>query len=1181
MAIITWKQLHEEIFMKFSNDTTANTEKDFFEVFFSNNLYQYLFYPNDLFDSNLLSALYHATDDAKPAFDAMANYLISEDKQNTKKTKSFNNSQISHFKTKWETYLPFMIHKKLLKTDDTLFSPKLIGFRTTVRKLISDIKTNSSNPAEEKTADYLQMLFSEREYSKILAVLSVIASSITYFEEESETASKLQQIVLSDMHDSKYSTLNSSTLQITFEILDNDIIHYFRTTKELNSFTDSDYQEDFAITRAVILNLMPYDLQVKSCGQKSNPDEISKKYCGIVYHATNDAMNRFENASKYILNLRNKSGEYYRYDTCPVILDFQKNWERLIPESAYSAHTEAGLTDGQKQRLSLLKACVDEVLACLKETDCLTISMRLESLLSDNKPYSTVLAILSTIASTLFYFAPKNNTYSNDTKLLHSIILPPLPEIQRMECLSRASKLIDNHSVSLQELQQLLQPALQNSLQKGEANFLLYEKAVEQNVLRQADAFLRQAEICRYLPAIQVVSTKTADKLLSEINALWESNSMEDSIKNCERSLITECCQKSEQILSLPEFYDSEITGKAAYILYVCIFHDRYTSPTKNTANYYLKLSHNKGYEPAIKIWKSINNSSITPVIERSSLSSEGICYINAKNSCSSMFEQTIPLNWKSFYFNSEFETESNHCILNSNLFDNTEHKFLFVDDDFHKNLIQLFKLLQFVNKESSSLKNHFNWKIYIRHNSENAHSLIDTARNVISQYQIPIYIINDSKVAAQQLLSQHPLFFPVRSLKWSDSNHMEKEKTVLSFIIVGASDVAEWLIRESFWMMGFRKNAIKAKIILLDEHASACINQIKGKYSGMANNSSQNIAGVDLPEIIGQDTILGSFDMMEKIRTLFTENRYCYFATATDSDDENLTLAVRIREALVRTAIDTQNGSMLDSMPPVAFYCKDDQISWLSKYMVIEKEEHGRQWFNSYSLIPYGKLADTYSFDNIGGGAFDLLAKCIHYEYSGIQPEDIIAGTKESQDSTFDFYKRQYNQESSFSIALSMPYRLFQFEDQFSNHIYPNGWDICDDTVFSSVQQLDNLAAKLPQNYETQNNLITEIAEWEHARWVRWMLSRGWITATSDSAVFAFEKGNPRQQLFASKQHPCIAAYSDLDILTRILKENCGLNKNFYDYDKKNIRSTRDLLSLKWITELTHTPPASDINER
>ena len=382
------------------------------------------------------------------------------------------------------------------------------------------------------------------------------------------------------------------------------------------------------------------------------------------------------------------------------------------------------------------------------------------------------------------------------------------------------------------------------------------------------------------------------------------------------------------------------------------------------------------------------------------------------------------------------------------------------------------------------------------------------------------MYILNDSKIAAQQLLSHHPLFYPVRELNLDNMKQTGDKRPLLHFVVIGNSPVTEWLVREAFWMMGFRNNVIRTRITVLAEDGEDVEVSIKGRFPGMSSKNTV-IEGMDLPEIKGEDVALESADFQRKIQEYTGETDYCYFAVATDSDDGNLTLAIRVREALIRAAIERRNEERLDRMPPVAFLCRNEEIAWLSKCMVVEKEEYGNAWFNTRALIPFGEISHRYHFNNITGGTFETLAKCIHYQYNqlvpvwGLSDSKRVAEEERTLAAEKDYYLRQYNQDSSYSIALGMPYRLFQFRDANGIQITPTCWNILQSTSYASVDELRLMAARIKTLDDTE---IRAIAKWEHYRWVRLLLSRGWGAATIEEAVFAYKCRNPRQQMFACK---------------------------------------------------------------
>lgn len=473
-------------------------------------------------------------------------------------------------------------------------------------------------------------------------------------------------------------------------------------------------------------------------------------------------------------------------------------------------------------------------------------------------------------------------------------------------------------------------------------------------------------------------------------------------------------------------------------------------------------------------------------------------------------------------------------------------------------------KLLQLIKDEKPETKE-LNIEIFIRNDSEIARALIDTALSGLPEYTIPVFIIDDDKTAAQQLLSHHPLFYPVRAVDLKESaKKLKEDRPILHFIILGTSRVAKWLVREAFWMMGFRENAILCKITVLDEKGEEFVRKIKAEYPGMVK-SDFDVEEIELPEVLGENIDFHSFQLADILKNIMNETPYGYFAVATESDEENLSLATRIREILVRNNIEQRNETALENPNPIAVLCRKDQIAWTAKRLVIEKEIYGDRWFNTWSFIPFGNLSAYYSWDLMAGGTFEKLSKCIHYQFAGLSPEETKAGSEKAEQQDKVYYGRQYNHDSSYSLALSMPYRIFQFRDINGNQIMPIAWEIWDEKAFASVEQLNYLANRSRGVKESEYKTI---AVWEHDRWVRWMLSRGWLPASADDAVFAVKCGNERQQLFVAKLHPCICAYEGQKELKLALKNECGMDKDFYSYDMANIKDTKRLLALEWLKE-------------
>lgn len=925
-------------------------------------------------------------------------------------------------------------------------------------------------------------------------------------------------------------------------------------------------------------------LYLAAFAPEGNPKSNSiRKYVGSMYHAKNDSSSRFKNVRNHLLKQKNKSLESWDYRTHPDILAFQAVWEELVPSSAKTDYNES------------LENAIDDILLDIPPNN-LFITERL-SALTANHEYSLTLAILSVIASTLFCFGCGNTPLSDDDYKLHALVLPPIPKREESSELKKARKFVENKAGTLEELIQKMKLPLKKPAEQGDAYYLLAQYAYEINknpnltdkehfeYNQKFDRYLKQAIQYGNRKAIQLSNEKKAAELLNQARTIFNDAHQTDIN-------VAECCNKCLQILNFTPSVDTIFRGEASYILYKYIKLGLFVSPSGETEQDYLGLSHRLGYPLAKDDWLASNTFSIEPQFERAIVENNGICYANVNNIISETFAKTVPESWKT---ENGFISEYNIASVSEKIYENCRLLFLFVDDDYSQNLQDFFVLMQLIKE--SSLESTENIEIFLRHEFEAAKLLVDTALNHLSNYQIAVYILDDDKLAAQQLLSCHPLFYPIKSIDFkllsksvkeaaeqTQSENLKNtfERPILNFIILGNTHVAEWLVREAFWMMGFKDNLIKNRITILANDGKAFETKIKSKYPGMVKGNLK-IDGIEFPVIEGINVDYNSPKLYQEINKLLDISQYNYFAVATESDEENLSLATKVRELLIRNYISNKRKQDLMVPPPVAFLCRNDNLSWISKKMIVEEENEGNLWFNSWKLIPFGEISRRYSFNNITGGTFEELARCIHYQYNSVNPQEIYMqnseGTYEHTEkwkkATKDYYLKQYNQDSSFSSALSMPYRVFQFHDHADNQVIPVAWDICQSTEFSSVHKLKALSKQLWKfsNETSRTEQEQSIAEWEHARWVKWMISRGWMPATIDEAVFAIENGNPRQQLFIAKLHPCICSYKDLKVLQNALLARCNMKKDFFTYDLLNIQDTNKLLALEWIQSIPKEP--------
>ncbi|WP_288682496.1 hypothetical protein [uncultured Eubacterium sp.] len=860
------------------------------------------------------------------------------------------------------------------------------------------------------------------------------------------------------------------------------------------------------------------------------------------YNGTNDANNTYKKICDKLINIKKSSGEYYNYKESPIIISFKNNWEdSLCP------NIEASLKKA-------LQTLLDENIT---PHDTLALNERLSKLL-DEDTY-LVLAILSVIASTLFCFGNVENFSDTKNNILHKHYLPPMSDLENASLeLQQAREDLYDDSISLAKLENTLKLSLKlSSSEKGEANYILAKKALKDNNIDAYSKYIGNAKKFGYYEALKLDNNYNAEKKLKEI---YLNNAFSEN-----RTFLT-----CEEILKDTPNVDSKYLREASYILYKGIRNNSYAPKGNYTAKAYLDMAIRYGHQLAAEEYNELSdNLSIVPVYTRPIVEEIGKCYSNERNKYTLLFEKTIPTSWceKTYDFDiMDFSKDSS-------LFDRS-NRILLLSDDFEKNLHDFLDFVKFIEVKKPNVED-FKIEIFIRHTSEKIKNIVDTALNHISEYQLPTYIIDDDKKAAENLLAFHPLFYPIHK-----ENIDSSENITLNFIVIGDSNVCEWLVRQAFTVMDFSTykdgkstGNVKCRITIVSKNANALETKIKKNFPGLRTDSKDfKISG---SPIIETESLNSDYDLYTTLNKIISRDKHCYFAVATESDTTNLEIATNIRELLIRNVVPQHNESELicsNSNYPIAFLCRDDYLANASKNMLVEGEVYGNQWFNNYSLIPFGKMSECYQWDKINGGIFEELAKCMHLQYSGLKCIKDYTGEEDyeiARKSTLNsYYLRQYNRENSYAIALSMPYRLFNFKSVNGKRVQPFMWNIEDSTDYSTVEHLKSLASNI-SNFTTEET-YKNIAVWEHNRWMRVLLANGWVPVDNfNDTVFTVNEGkNPHPQLFIARMHPCICAYDDQKTLQRMLKENCDLKKDYFTYDLNNIKQTKVLLELGWFRD-------------
>ncbi len=467
----------------------------------------------------------------------------------------------------------------------------------------------------------------------------------------------------------------------------------------------------------------------------------------------------------------------------------------------------------------------------------------------------------------------------------------------------------------------------------------------------------------------------------------------------------------------------------------------------------------------------------------------------------------------------------------------NIDCRFLLLDDDSEKNFQDLIYILNHISalQQKTELANHtktllrwYKTVIYIRAKEAEYSALIDTALKRLGDYTIRVYIIDDNKWAAQYLLYQHPLFRPIQHI---DSRTLQNTAITLSFTIITNQnpDLACWLVKEAFWLGCFNYSKLTLSINIIGPDSEKIDQQLRfecpGIYGQTPDSDSVSKVMINKPYVVDS---IHSGDTLKAISECQNPvNAYNYYVVNIGNSAENLDFAIKLRALSIRNLVNSNQKPQNSSLPMITFYCPNLNIAHLSEHMVVQNVNSGDQWFNNYNVNPFGIINDRYSFEKLDGGYLEKVAQSTHLQYCRIAASDSRTIKLEKLK---DYFSWSYNRDSSMAVALSMPYRLFQTEANTNGHIISSDLNITPDLAPSDIEEMAD--AFTSNRSSCQQSLLM----YEHSRWIRWVLSRGWEPASSEHVLNYMRAGNPKHQLHIAKLHGCICGLNELKDFSRAL---------------------------------------------
>lgn len=582
----------------------------------------------------------------------------------------------------------------------------------------------------------------------------------------------------------------------------------------------------------------------------------------------------------------------------------------------------------------------------------------------------------------------------------------------------------------------------------------------------------------------------------------------------------------------------------------------------------------------------------ILPDIPKSTSEETGYYYLRTGNdkNVSKYVESTKPDNW--YPLSEWFRNNAKGCtdsLANTNIDDllsqqtsilSNNLRFIFIEPDYNRNVSSVLQLLDLFQKLiNHSILDSSEWgniEIIVRCNQEQATPILDTAYSFLEETDeendllfasnpIKIYLLDEKKRSADLLYAQHPLFYPLTSPR----NKFDLGNKTFNLVIISNNsdlDYTIWLIRQAFWLLPHTKDPINSKITVLSPNADKLCVKTASLCPGLSAYSKKpdgkpieadlkrnvNIEDISFPEIEYCTISMDGLDIQNRVSS-YKENDILYYVIDSETDLEGITLATQLREFTIKKNLQRlQLKGYTSDDTVVAVRCRDIKYANLVKQLIIPKEEeNSNRWFNDYKLIPFGIDANIFSWDELAGGIIEFMSECMHFQYCTEEDQRYDFETPAPDEYIWTYHRRLYNRDSSYSAAMSLPYRLYEAG------VVLDGWEFKNPSSYWSQENREKLANSPSLAHNIVNNMEA-LSKWEHTRWCCYLFSTGWLPATPTETKHYMNNGVTRHSLQIAKLHPCLCSWDALKDLYQTLHKAYIGSGDDYDIKKTNEKFRR-----------------------
>lgn len=424
---------------------------------------------------------------------------------------------------------------------------------------------------------------------------------------------------------------------------------------------------------------------------------------------------------------------------------------------------------------------------------------------------------------------------------------------------------------------------------------------------------------------------------------------------------------------------------------------------------------------------------------------------------------------------------------------------FFLLDDSDDKNMDEALVLIEKYSTEEKDIQK----KIFITlfSKSGEAENMIDSTEKGV----INIRIVNSAQTVCYELLDKYPLY-------------LGKRGNLISILIVGFDDIGQEAAKAAVWIG--QLEGVKLKIRIMDKD----ITNKKRRFEFICPEITEKEYDISYIETNFDDKGFG--DVLESY-----SKDASYIIVSGKEDDENIRTAIYLRRFYLRKDTDFKNK------PFIAV-----RVSSTSKHATIKAlktPETKVERKVSYELIPFGSDESIFTFDELIRSPLVQLAKNVHLAYEEIfSGEDIQDITKALE----RFNAFEVNKHSNLANALHIRYKLHMLG---LNYVEEGGG-----------RESVGLDEHLNDAY------MKQLASAEHDRWMAFLRSEGWTTASLDqvNGYKNAELSKGRHNCPLLKMHPYICPNDDLPAISEKLEL---IDATIYDVEL--IKRIPEILGNKW----------------